>query len=105
MPHRQRDPGIGSLKPAPQAGIDNDLIPAILTHRSRRTGEQYYNLASSLDASHAYNNALDAIWKDLGRAPRRSVKQEDKRFAGAGSWLCGSESFLKNSVHASAGKR
>jgi integrase/recombinase XerD len=54
-----------------------DLIPAILTHRSHRTGERYYNLADSLDASRAFNNALDAIRKDLGRALARSVKQKD----------------------------
>ena len=55
-----------------------DLIPAILTHRSRRMGEQYYNLASSLDASRAFNNVLDAIRNDPERAPRRSMKLEDK---------------------------
>jgi hypothetical protein len=44
-----------------------DLIAAILTHRSRRTGERYYNLASSLDASRTFNAALDVIRKDLGK--------------------------------------
>jgi integrase len=51
-----------------------DLIPAILSHRSRRTGQEYYNLASGLDASRAFNNMLDEFRKDLRRAPRRSVK-------------------------------
>jgi integrase/recombinase XerD len=50
-----------------------DLIPAILNHGSHRTGEQYYNLASSLDASRAFNSALDTIRKTL-----ESAEQEDK---------------------------
>jgi integrase/recombinase XerD len=56
-----------------------DLIPAILTHRSHRAGEHYYNLASSLDASRAFNSALDALRKDLGKVRSRSTKQEDRR--------------------------
>jgi len=51
-----------------------DIIPVILTHRSHRTSEQYYNLAGSLDASRAFGRALDAIRKDL-----KPAKQEDKR--------------------------
>jgi site-specific recombinase XerD len=56
-----------------------DLIPAILTHRSQRTGEQYYNLAGSLDASHAFNATLDAVRQDLGAAVQRSVTQKDRK--------------------------
>jgi integrase/recombinase XerD len=44
-----------------------DIIPAILTHRSPRTGEQYYNLAGSFEASRAFNAALDAVRQDLPR--------------------------------------
>jgi integrase len=47
-----------------------DLIPAILTHRSHQTGEQYYNLANSLDASRAFNATLDGVRQDLGAAVR-----------------------------------
>jgi hypothetical protein len=56
-----------------------DLIPAILTHRSHRTGEQYYNLASSLGASRAFASALDELRKDLGKVCGRSTKQADRR--------------------------
>jgi site-specific recombinase XerD len=57
-----------------------DLIPAILTHRSHRTGEQYYNLATSLEASRAFSSALDATQKDLDTMPpRQSAEQEDGR--------------------------
>ena len=50
-----------------EAPASVDLIPAILTHRAHRTGEQYYNLASSLDASRTFNATLDVIRKDLGK--------------------------------------
>ncbi len=56
-----------------------DLIPAVLTHRSYGTGERYYNLASSLEASRAFNMALDAIREDLGAALRPKAKQKDTR--------------------------
>jgi len=46
---------------------DVDVIPVILGHRSYRTGEQYYNLASSLDASRAFGTALDSIRKNLNQ--------------------------------------
>jgi integrase/recombinase XerD len=46
-----------------------DLIPSILTHRSHRTSERYYNLAGSLEATRAFNEALDAIRRDPGKAP------------------------------------
>ena len=55
-----------------------DLIPAILTHRSHRTGEQYYNLATSLEASRAFGSALDDVRKDLDTALQRSA-EEDRR--------------------------
>jgi integrase len=42
-----------------------DIIPAILNHGSHRTSEQYYNLASSLEASRAFNSALDAVRKNI----------------------------------------
>jgi integrase/recombinase XerD len=38
-----------------------DIIPVILNHRSYRTSEQYYNLATSLDASRAFSAAVDSI--------------------------------------------
>jgi integrase/recombinase XerD len=56
-----------------------DLIPAILTHRSHRTGEQYNNLATSLEASRAFSSVLDATQKDLDTMPRLSAEQEDGR--------------------------
>ena len=56
-----------------------DLIPAILSHRSHRTGEQYYNLASSLDASRTFGGALDEIRKELETALQESAEQEDRR--------------------------
>ena len=55
-----------------------DLIPAILTHRSHRTGEQYYNLATSLEASRAFGSALDDVRKDLHTVLQRSA-EEDRR--------------------------
>jgi integrase len=55
-----------------------DLIPAILTHRSHRTGEQYYNLADSLDASRAFNAALDAVRQNLSAAVQGSGTQKDE---------------------------
>ena len=56
-----------------------DLIPAILTHRSYQTGEQYYNLAGSLDASRAFNGTLDAIRQDLGGAVQGSVRPKERQ--------------------------
>lgn len=56
-----------------------DLIPAILSHRSHRTGEQCYNLASSLDASRTFGGALDEIRKELETALQESAEQEDRR--------------------------
>jgi hypothetical protein len=56
-----------------------DLIPSTLTHRSHRTGELYYNLATSLEASRAFGSALDAIQKDLDAVLRQSAEQEDGR--------------------------
>ena len=56
-----------------------DLIPAILSHRSRQTGEQYYNLAGSLDASRAFNEALDTIRRDLSGAVQGSVRQKERQ--------------------------
>jgi integrase/recombinase XerD len=56
-----------------------DLIPAILSHRSHRTGEQYYNLASSLDASRTFGGALDEIRKELETALQESAEREDRR--------------------------
>jgi hypothetical protein len=41
------------------------LIPGILSHRSYRTSEEYYNLAGSLNASRNFSGALDDIRKDL----------------------------------------
>jgi hypothetical protein len=55
-----------------------DLIPAILTHRSQKTGEKYYNLAGSLDASRAFNEAVDAIRVAVGGAVQGSVTQKDR---------------------------
>jgi len=48
-----------------EAPSDVDVVPAILGHRSYRTGEQYYNLAGSLDASRAFGAVLDSIRKNL----------------------------------------
>jgi integrase/recombinase XerD len=47
-----------------------DIIPAILGHASPNTGEQYYNLASSLEASRAHNAMLEQLEKDLAEKPR-----------------------------------
>jgi integrase/recombinase XerD len=54
-----------------------DLIPAILSHGSHRTGEQYYNLADSLDASRDFNSELDALREELNAALHQSA-EEDK---------------------------
>jgi integrase len=59
-----------------------DLIPALLTHRSYRTSEEYYNLAGRLDASRNFSGALDDIRKDLEAAVRsqaRSPKTSQRR--------------------------
>jgi integrase len=53
-----------------------DIIPAILIHGSPKTGERYYNLASSLQASRAHNALLDELRQDLARAGRQSRKQQ-----------------------------
>jgi integrase/recombinase XerD len=47
-----------------------DIIPAILGHASPTTGERYYNLATSLEASRAHNTTLDRLEKDLARKSR-----------------------------------
>lgn len=52
-----------------------EIIPAILIHGSPRTGEHYYNLASSLEASRAHNALLEELRRDLARAARRAPKQ------------------------------
>jgi integrase len=56
-----------------------DLIPAILTHGSHRTGERYYNLANSLDASRAFSGALDALRKELSAALHQSAEEDRRR--------------------------
>jgi integrase len=43
------------------------IIPAILTHGSHRTGEHFYNLAGSLEASRAHNAVLDELRRDLSK--------------------------------------
>jgi integrase/recombinase XerD len=50
-----------------------DIIPAILNHRSHRTAERYYNLATSLDASRVFATALDSI-----RMKLRLEEQKDR---------------------------
>jgi len=56
-----------------EAPTEVDVIPVILGHRSHRTGEQYYNLATSLGASRAFSMTLDSIQKNL-----KLVEQEAK---------------------------
>ncbi|MGB8631200.1 MAG: tyrosine-type recombinase/integrase, partial [Xanthobacteraceae bacterium] len=56
-----------------EAPTEVDVIPVILGHRSYRTGERYYNLASSLDASRAFSATLDSI-----RTKLRLEEQKDK---------------------------
>jgi integrase/recombinase XerD len=48
-----------------EAPTEVDVIPVVLGHRSYRTGEQYYNLATSLDASRAFGALLDSIRNNL----------------------------------------
>jgi len=58
-------PTIAATTISIEAPTDVDVIPVILGHRSYRTGEQYYNLASSLDASRAFGAVLNSIRKNL----------------------------------------
>jgi integrase len=53
-----------------------DLIPAILSHSSHRTAEQYYNLADSLDASRDFNSELEAIREELNAALPQSAEED-----------------------------
>jgi hypothetical protein len=50
-----------------------------LTHGSHRTGERYYNLANSLDASRAFSGALDALRKELSAALHQSAEEDRRR--------------------------
>jgi integrase/recombinase XerD len=54
-----------------EAPSEVDVIPVILGHRSYRTGERSYNLASSLDASRAFSATLDSI--------RTKLRLEDQK--------------------------
>jgi len=49
------------------------VIPVVLGHRSYRTGEQYYNLATSLDASRSFCTVLDSIRKNLKLAKQEAT--------------------------------
>ncbi len=68
-PHLFRSCGATSV--AINAPSAVDIIPAVLTHSSHRTGERYYNLASSLEASRAHSALLDELRRELARAGRR----------------------------------
>jgi integrase/recombinase XerD len=52
-----------------------DLIPVVLTHRSPKTGERYYNLADGLSASRAYTGVLQQIEQELRDADRREEEK------------------------------
>lgn len=54
------------------APADVDIIPVILGHRSPRTAEQYYNLATSLDASRAFGGLLESIRNNLKLAEQKA---------------------------------
>ena len=56
-----------------EAPTEIDVIPVVLGHRSYRTGEQYYNLATSLDASRAFGAAPDSIRKSLKLAKQEAT--------------------------------
>jgi hypothetical protein len=56
-----------------EAPTEIDGIPVVLGHRSYRTGEQYYNLATSLDASRSFSTALDSIRKNLKPAKQEAT--------------------------------
>ena len=73
-----REPGEPPLSPhlfrscaATSLAIDApgsvDIVPAVLGHTSRKTGERYYNLATSLEASRAHSAMLDALRDELAR--------------------------------------
>ena len=47
-----------------------DIIPAVLTHRSPKTAERYYNLAGSLEASRAQGRLLETLCDELVPRPR-----------------------------------
>ena len=72
-PHLFRSCGATSVAINTPAYVD--IIPAVLTHSSHRTGERYYNLASSLEASRAHSALLDELRRELARAGRRARKQ------------------------------
>ena len=56
-----------------EAPTETDVIPVVLGHRSYRTGEQYYNLATSLDASRSFCTVLDSIRKNLKLAKQEAT--------------------------------
>jgi integrase/recombinase XerD len=67
-PHLFRSCAATSL--AIKAPDSINIIPAILGHASPTTGEQYYNLATSLEACRAHNATLDQLQKELARKSR-----------------------------------
>ncbi len=54
------------------------IIPAVLGHGSPKTGERYYNLAGSLEASRAHAAVLEALRRDLGHG-LRDLDQRNER--------------------------
>jgi hypothetical protein len=64
-PHLFRSCAATSVAVAAPGSVD--IIPAILGHGSPRTGERYYNLASSLEASRAHSRMLQSLRRELAR--------------------------------------
>jgi integrase len=52
------------------------IIPAVLGHSEPRTGEHYYNIATSLEASRAHNTLIEALRRQLGREYRRATRKK-----------------------------
>ena len=52
-----------------------DLIPVVLTHRSPKTGERYYNLADGLSASRTYTGFLQEIERELRDVDHRKEEE------------------------------
>jgi integrase/recombinase XerD len=55
-----------------------NVIPAILSHASPRTNEQYYNLAGGLEASRAHRCVLEALESELAASRPDVVRNTTK---------------------------